>query len=68
MYKIAVQGMNVLREPILKSENEDEFFFRALHGWIGATNLYALPSAWQREIGTEPPFSKSWIHHCTGIL
>ena len=29
--------------------------------------LYALPSAWQHGIGTEPPFSKSWIRHWSTI-
>jgi len=46
-------------------KNEGEFFFRALRRQIRATHLYALPSALQRGIGTGPPFSKSWIHHCT---
>jgi len=39
------------------------FFFHASRGRIGATQLYALPSAWQCGIGTQPPFSKSWIRH-----
>jgi len=32
------------------------FFSRALREQIGAMHLYALPLAWQRGIGTEPPF------------
>jgi len=48
--------MNVPQEPILKSENEGEYFFCTSRGWIGATHLYVLPSAWQRGIETEPPF------------
>ena len=54
--------MNVPREPILKSEKLRRFFFLALH--VDESELNALPSAWQRRIGTEPPFSKSWIRHC----
>ena len=59
--------MNVPREPILNSEKWRRIiFFCALRGWIRATHLYALPSEWQRGIGTEPPFSKSWIRHWPG--
>ena len=49
--------------PSWKLKNEGEFFFHASRGGIGATHLYALPLAWQRGIGTEPPFSKFWIRH-----
>jgi len=42
----AVQSTRVLRELIQTSENEGEnFFSRASRGKIGATSLYALPSA-----------------------
>ena len=54
--------------PSWKLKNEGEFFLHASRGRIGATPLFALPSAWQGGIGTEPPFSKSWIRHCKGCL
>jgi len=47
-------------------KNEGEFFCTSC-GQIGATHLYALPSAWQQGIGTEPTISKSWIHHLSTI-
>jgi len=34
------------------------FVFCTSRGWIGATHIYALPLAWQRGIGTEPPIFK----------
>jgi len=43
------------------------FIFHASHRQIRTTHLYALPSAWQHGIGTEPPFPKSWMGHCIPV-